>query len=243
MNLSVSDAIGQKRNRFPWGRFLGYTAVLLIIILTVKVVPDYLKNHLLHVKNGAFAQGLDRNLQSALSITPLTAGEINVDALAPTMKLHCGDLFEQSHLDAPFNPQTCTSDTGYLALHNVDDNILMHSFTRLTIFDGSNTTLVAHMGANGAEMSLPQQGLINQYLEGSLVESEWWVDGMRSNLIVPIYDEAETAVIGAIFIETPPPSGFFAIEFLVSVTVFYLPFALLIAYVVINLQAWRRKDG
>ncbi len=241
MNLSASDSYVQKPNRFPWGRFVGFTAVILVIIVVVRLVPDYIQNQYLYVINGEYAEGLEQNLQEALAITPIEETSITVDALAPNIKLHCGDFFEQAVIDSPLNVQTCQADYGYIALHNIDENIMMYPFTTLMVFDGSDVTFSAQVGQGSSDNLFSGQLLINSYLEGSLTKSRWSMDGFDSNLLVPIYDETETAVVGAIFIETPPPSGFFDISFLFQIATFYLPFALLLAYVVINLSKQKRQ--
>ncbi|MEM7331250.1 MAG: hypothetical protein AAF490_04090 [Chloroflexota bacterium] len=241
MNLSASDNYVQKPNRFPWRHFVGYTAVILIVVVLSRLIPDYLFNQYLYVQNGEFALELEKNLQEALAVNPPINGEINAEALAPNIVFHCGDFFGPDMFETPINLQTCQTESGYISLQNINENVLLYRFNTVMIFDGAEPTFAAELGQTGPTTPFSQQLLINGYLEGSLDESTWHIDGMDSSLLVPIFDESETAVIGAIFVEMPPPTGFLTPSFLLQISTFYLPLALIIAFAVVHLTKSKRK--
>lgn len=230
------------QNRFPWRRFFGYTAVILTIFVLIRLVPAYIKEHVLFVREGHFAQRLIHNVSEAVKgqegITAVTP-----DSLTPALTISCGDFYSDGRV-TPLFDNTCESSNGVLLLQTPEEIPNVYRFKTLTLLDGEQITFAAQTKptlTDTPSYTPRQSALMTASQTGELQEATWLVEGLNSTVIIPIQDEAQADPLGAILIEIEAPSGFWSGDFLVRVSTFYAPFALLLAYVAVNLRQSRRR--
>lgn len=226
---------------FNWPTFILYTVVFLVVILTIKIVPQYFNEQYLFVKEGEYAQQVIKNVNRALANTAVD--EVSQASLTPSITFGCGDYFIDGR-ETPFTAQSCPTDHGLLFLQT-DGQTSVYQFSTVTLWQRGEITFAAQTKPqfnDDPSYTLRQEAVIQRYQAGEIREPAWVVEGWQSTIMIPVFTEAEAESIGAIMLKIEPPTGYWDMGFLLQVSSFYLPVALLLGFTIVKIQQSRNKS-